>query len=141
MSKEGQVVCVTGAAGYIASWIVNLLLRCADRKKTEHLLRLDGIEERLKLFRADLLEEGSFDFVVDGYDGVFHMASPVIFQGIKDSKALSFFLCLCFFLLVFFHFWVATTFALMINVVLKVRTVDDHCVEQALLLCQETNQN
>ncbi|GAB4832147.1 hypothetical protein Ancab_006164 [Ancistrocladus abbreviatus] len=46
------------------------------RKKTEHLLRLDGAEERLKLFRADLLEEGSFDYVVDGCDGIFHMASP-----------------------------------------------------------------
>ncbi|GAB4832149.1 hypothetical protein Ancab_006166 [Ancistrocladus abbreviatus] len=49
----------------------------ADRKKIEHLLRLDGVEERLKLFNADLLEEGSFDSVVDGCDGVFHMASPV----------------------------------------------------------------
>ncbi|GAB4860915.1 hypothetical protein Ancab_036076 [Ancistrocladus abbreviatus] len=98
MSGEGMVVCVMGAAGYIASWTVKLLLRRgytvrgtvrdpADRKKTEHLLRLDGAEERLKLFKADLLEEGSFDSVVDGCDGIFHMASPVIFQGIKDPKA------------------------------------------------------
>ncbi|GAB4834406.1 hypothetical protein Ancab_032660 [Ancistrocladus abbreviatus] len=98
MSGEGKVVCVTGAAGYTASWTVKLLLRCGysvrgtvrdpvDRKKTEHLLRFDGAEERLKLFKADLLEEGSFDSVVDGCDGVFHMASPVMFQGIKDPKA------------------------------------------------------
>ncbi|GAB4832588.1 hypothetical protein Ancab_006603 [Ancistrocladus abbreviatus] len=59
----------------------------ANRKKIEHLLRLDEAEERLKLFRAGSLEEGSFDFVVDGCDGVFHMASPVTFQGIEDPKA------------------------------------------------------
>ncbi|GAB4860916.1 hypothetical protein Ancab_036077 [Ancistrocladus abbreviatus] len=99
MSGEGKVVCVTGAAGYISSWTVKLLLRrgytirgtlipiaiqtfscdtTTDRKKTKHLLRLDGAKERLKFFRADLLEEGSFDSVVNGCDGVFHMASPAV---------------------------------------------------------------
>ncbi|RVW76552.1 Transcription elongation factor SPT6-like [Vitis vinifera] len=51
-----------------------------DPKKTEHLLSLDGAKERLRLFKADLLEEGSFDPVVDGCDGVFHTASPVVMQ-------------------------------------------------------------
>ncbi|GAB4860917.1 hypothetical protein Ancab_036078 [Ancistrocladus abbreviatus] len=95
MSGEGKVMCVTGATGYIASWTVKLLLRrgytvCGtvpDRKKTEHLLRLDGAEERLKLSRVDLFEEGSFDFVVDGCDVVFHITSLVKFQDIKDPKA------------------------------------------------------
>ena len=50
-----------------------------DHKKTEHLLSLDGAKERLQLFKADLLEEGSFDSAVDGCQGVFHTASPVIF--------------------------------------------------------------
>ena len=50
-----------------------------DPKKTEHLLSLDGAKERLQLFKADLLEEGSFDSAVDGCQGVFHTASPVIF--------------------------------------------------------------
>ena len=49
-----------------------------DLKKTEHLLALDGAKERLKLFKADLLDEGSFDSAVDGCQGVFHTASPVI---------------------------------------------------------------
>ncbi|KAL6326252.1 hypothetical protein AAG906_004749 [Vitis piasezkii] len=40
-----------------------------DPKKTQHLLSLDGAQERLHLFKADLLEEGSFDSVVDGCDG------------------------------------------------------------------------
>ena len=49
-----------------------------DPKKTEHLVSLDGAEERLHLFKADLLEEGSFDSVVEACEGVFHTASPVI---------------------------------------------------------------
>ncbi|PON57527.1 Hopanoid-associated sugar epimerase, partial [Trema orientale] len=46
--------------------------------KTEHLLSLDGAKERLHLFKADLLEEGSFDSVVDGCEGVFHTACPIL---------------------------------------------------------------
>ena len=48
-----------------------------DVNKTECLLALDGTKERLKLFKANLLEEGCFDSVVDGCQGVFHLASPV----------------------------------------------------------------
>ncbi|KAJ9685240.1 hypothetical protein PVL29_017317 [Vitis rotundifolia] len=88
---EGKVVCVTGAAGFVASWLVKLLLQRGytvkatvrdpnDPKKTEHLLSLDGAKERLRLFKADLLEEGSFDSIVGGCDGVFHTASPVVMQ-------------------------------------------------------------
>jgi len=88
MSGEGKVVCVTGASGYIASWLVKFLLQRGytvkatvrdpnDPNKTEHLRMLDGAKERLHLFKADLVEEGSFDPVVDGCDGVFHTASPV----------------------------------------------------------------
>ncbi|XP_074316554.1 phenylacetaldehyde reductase-like [Silene latifolia] len=88
---EEKRVCVTGASGYIASWIVKLLLHRGyvvhatvrslnDPKKTEHLRGLDGAKERLNLFEANLLEEGSFDSAVDGCCGVFHTASPVLFE-------------------------------------------------------------
>ncbi|KAK6119750.1 hypothetical protein DH2020_046510 [Rehmannia glutinosa] len=83
----GKTVCVTGGSGYIASWLVKYLLQRGynvkatvrypnDPKKTNHLLSLDGAKERLKLLKADLLEEGSFDAAVAGCDGVFHCASP-----------------------------------------------------------------
>ncbi|KAF3571525.1 hypothetical protein F2Q69_00063647 [Brassica cretica] len=48
-----------------------------DQKKTDHLLALDGARERLQLFKASLLEEGSFEHAIDGCDAVFHTASPV----------------------------------------------------------------
>uniref|UniRef100_F6HBD3 Tetraketide alpha-pyrone reductase 1 n=1 Tax=Vitis vinifera TaxID=29760 RepID=F6HBD3_VITVI len=47
-----------------------------DPTKTERLLALDGAKERLHLFKAVFPEEGSFDSMVDGCEGVFHTASP-----------------------------------------------------------------
>ncbi|CAD5173582.1 unnamed protein product [Musa acuminata subsp. malaccensis] len=96
-SGSGKVVCVTGASGYIASWLVKLLLQrgytvrasvrdAADPKKTEHLRALEGASERLLFFKANLLDEGSFDAVVNGCDGVFHTASPFHFAA-ADPQA------------------------------------------------------
>ncbi|KAL3652106.1 hypothetical protein CASFOL_001787 [Castilleja foliolosa] len=96
MSGAGKTVCVTGASGYIASWLVKFLLQRGytvkasvrdpnDSKKTQHLLALDGAKERLHLIKADLLEEGSFDSLVDGSEGVFHTASP-FYHGAKDPQ-------------------------------------------------------
>ncbi|WCJ36875.1 NAD(P)-binding Rossmann-fold superfamily protein [Euphorbia peplus] len=93
----GKTVCVTGASGYIASWLVKFLLLRGytvkasvrdpdDPRKTQHLRALDGAEERLKLFKANLLEEGSFDSAVEGCDGVFHTASP-FYHDVNDPQA------------------------------------------------------
>ncbi|MBA0564868.1 hypothetical protein Golob_009776 [Gossypium lobatum] len=93
---EGKTVCVTGASGYIASCLVkHLLLRGytvkasvrdpSDPRKTQHLLALEGAEERLKLFKANLLEEGSFDSGVEDCDGVFHTASP-FYHDVTDPQ-------------------------------------------------------
>eukprot|EP00250_Pteridium_aquilinum_P019004 c24250_g1_i1 orf=253-1224(+) len=94
-----KVVCVTGASGFIASWLVKLLLergytvRASVRDpenvvKTAHLKALPNASERLKLFKADLLEEGSFDAFVDGCEGVFHTASPFFFSTDDPQKDL-----------------------------------------------------
>ncbi|KAJ8900271.1 hypothetical protein K2173_024911 [Erythroxylum novogranatense] len=99
MSQEERTVCVTGASGYIASWLVKRLLENGytvkatvrdtnDPRRTGHLLALDGAKERLHLFKADLLEEGSFDPVVSGCEGVFHTASPVIFGPTDPQQEL-----------------------------------------------------
>ncbi|XP_068649148.1 tetraketide alpha-pyrone reductase 1 [Aristolochia californica] len=87
-------VCVTGASGYLASWLVKRLLLCGyhvrgtvrdpgNHKKLAHLWTLEGAEERLELVKADLMDEGSFDDAVMGCEGVFHTASPVI--GVKSD--------------------------------------------------------
>ncbi|KAH6790435.1 Rossmann-fold superfamily protein [Perilla frutescens var. frutescens] len=92
-----KTVCVTGASGFIASWIVKFLLHKGytvkasvrdpnDSKKVQHLLGLDGAKERLHLMKANLLEEGSFDSLVDGCEGVFHTASP-FYHDVKDPQA------------------------------------------------------
>ncbi|XP_022020020.2 cinnamoyl-CoA reductase 1 [Helianthus annuus] len=97
MSAEGKVVCVTGASGYIASWLVKLLLdrgytvhatvrSLDDPKETQHLLALDGAKERLSLFEANLTTEGSFDSAVSGCICVFHTASPVTFASVDDPQ-------------------------------------------------------
>lgn len=92
-----RLVCVTGASGFIASWLVKLLLESGyvvratvrdlgNPEKTKHLLALGGAKERLQLVKANLLEEGTFDAAVDGCEGVFHTASP-FYTSIKDPQA------------------------------------------------------
>ena len=56
---------------------MTVLFGAGNPKKVDHLLKLDGAKERLRIFKADLLEEGSFDSAVEGCDGVFHAACPV----------------------------------------------------------------
>ncbi|XP_023520749.1 cinnamoyl-CoA reductase 2-like [Cucurbita pepo subsp. pepo] len=84
---SAQTVCVTGAGGFIASWLVKLLLqkgytvrgtvRNPDDPKNAHLKELDGAEEKLKLYGADLLDFESLKAAIIGCDGVFHTASAV----------------------------------------------------------------
>jgi hypothetical protein len=59
----------------------------ADPKETVHLQALDGAKDRLHLFEASLLEEGSFDAAIGGGECVcvFHTASPCYFDA-KDPK-------------------------------------------------------
>ncbi|OIT19593.1 tetraketide alpha-pyrone reductase 2 [Nicotiana attenuata] len=80
--------CVTGGTGFIAAYLIKALLqkghivrttvRDPDNvEKVGFLWELDGAKERLKIMKADLLVEGSFDDAIQGVDGVFHTASPV----------------------------------------------------------------
>ncbi|XBH65570.1 hypothetical protein VPH35_119142 [Triticum aestivum] len=84
---EQELVCVTGAGGFIGSWVVKELLLPgyrvrgtardpADQKNT-HLLAMEGAEERLTLCRADVLNYDGLRAAFRGCHGVFHVASPV----------------------------------------------------------------
>jgi nucleoside-diphosphate-sugar epimerase len=95
----GKTVCVTGAGGFVASWIVKTLLdhgytvrgTVRNLEKSKHLLEFPGATDRLNLFVANLMEPGSFDNVVEGCDGVFHTATPILFNGITDPQVFFFF--------------------------------------------------
>ncbi|XP_062221603.1 cinnamoyl-CoA reductase 1-like [Phragmites australis] len=85
--QQQRLVCVTGAGGFIGSWVVRGLLLRGYRvrgtardpadSKNAHLLALEGAEERLSLCRADVLDYESLRAAFTGCHGVFHIASPV----------------------------------------------------------------
>lgn len=92
-------VLVTGANGYVASWLVKKLLEegftvhgtVRDPNNTEkvgHLLKLaENASGTLKLFKADLLKSGAFDEAMMGCEVVYHTASPFIVSNITNAKA------------------------------------------------------
>ncbi|XP_047939716.1 phenylacetaldehyde reductase-like [Salvia hispanica] len=95
--KEGEVVCVTGASGFIGSWIVHLLLRrgysvratvrnLGDERQTKHLEAIEGADFRLRLFQIDLLDYDSIAAAIRGAAGVFHVASPCIIDQVDDPQ-------------------------------------------------------
>jgi nucleoside-diphosphate-sugar epimerase len=91
-------VLVTGASGYIASWLVRQLLedghtvhatvRNPDRlESVRHLHKVaEGQPGRLRLFAADLLRAGSFDEAMQGCEIVMHTASPFVLDGFTDAN-------------------------------------------------------
>lgn len=97
---DRKIITVTGATGYIASWIVSDLLHeghevritVRDKSKTEKYQHLLDIEKNTKgslvVYEADLLKEGSFDEAVKGSEFVMHTASPFIQADNEDAQKL-----------------------------------------------------
>ncbi|XP_020701993.2 tetraketide alpha-pyrone reductase 1 isoform X1 [Dendrobium catenatum] len=94
--SEMRRVCVTGAGGFIASWLVKLLLskgykvhgtiRDPSIEDTSHLMKLDKATENLQLFIADLFDYNAIKAAISGCEGVFHLASPVILTGMSNPE-------------------------------------------------------
>ncbi len=89
-------VLVTGASGYVAGWIVKDLLeagvtvhgavRDPDSPKVAPLKAMaEATPGTLRLFAADLLDEGSYGEAMAGCSIVFHTASPFTIN-VKDPQ-------------------------------------------------------
>ncbi|XP_042450521.1 cinnamoyl-CoA reductase 1-like [Zingiber officinale] len=96
-AAEKKRVCVTGAGGFIASWLVKLLLskgyvvhgtvRDPSDPKNSHLKELHPTAtENLQLFKADLLDYESVASAITGCEGVFHVASPVFLARVPNPE-------------------------------------------------------
>lgn len=89
MNTKTTPILVTGATGYIASWVIKNLLELGhtvhatvrDLNKKASFIHLENIAAKtsgtLKLFQANLLDQGAFDTAMQGCDIVIHMASPL----------------------------------------------------------------
>ncbi len=98
MTTTHKKILVTGASGYLASWIVKLLIEQGhivhatvrslnDAVKISHLLKLKALEpKQLILFEADLLTENSFDEAIKNCDIVIHTASPYFLDKPKNIQ-------------------------------------------------------
>jgi len=96
--NKSSPVLVTGANGYVASWVVKQLLDegltvhaavrdPSNKNKVGHLEKLASASKgKLVLFSADLLKEGSYEEAMAGCELVYHMASPFVIRGIKDAN-------------------------------------------------------
>jgi nucleoside-diphosphate-sugar epimerase len=87
---------ITGASGYLASWVVKVFLESGwtvhgtvrnakDPSKAQHLHDMvAAFPGKLKLFEADLLKPGSFREAMEGCSVVVHTASPFFTGKPKD---------------------------------------------------------
>ena len=92
-------ILVTGASGYIASWIVHDLLAAGatvhatvrDPSRASSVAHLEAMARRLpgqlRLFVADLTTPGAFDEAMQGCEVVLHTASPFVLEGFSDAEA------------------------------------------------------
>lgn len=88
---------VTGATGYVASWIVKSLLDAGvtvhaavraprNTGKVQHLLdAADAPPGTLRMFASDLLRDGSYTEAMRGCRIVFHTASPFV-RSVRDPQ-------------------------------------------------------
>lgn len=90
---------MTGANGFIGSWLVKTLLEDNNGYPTihasifpgsdaSHLFALPGASSsRLKIFDADLLDADAISAAINGCSGVFHVASPCTLEDPQDPEA------------------------------------------------------
>jgi len=100
MAGERRLVCVTGASGFVGSHVTRELLQRGyhvratvrdpnDDSRTAHLLRLaEEAGGNLEIRQADLFDPGSFDDVVSGCQGVFHVATATVLTAKNPQREI-----------------------------------------------------
>ena len=87
-TENSKTVLVTGANGFVASWLVKKLLEegftvhaaVRNPKNKEKIAHLEAIAKdskgTIKFFASDLLVQGSYQESMEGCSLVYHTASP-----------------------------------------------------------------
>lgn len=95
---KSKPVLVTGGTGYVASWIIKMLLEDgivvnttvrdpSNIQKVEHLMAIaEASAGQLKLFKSDLLDAESFDEPMKDCELLIHTASPFFITGFKNPE-------------------------------------------------------
>lgn len=90
--KKKEAVCVTGANGFIGSWIVKTLVESGydtihasiySGSDFSHLLSL---HPSIKIFEANVMDYDPILSAISGCKGVFHVASPCTLEDPKDPE-------------------------------------------------------
>ncbi len=96
-TNERALVLITGATGFVAGWIVKKLLDeghtvhapVRDPDNADKLKHLNDLAANapgsIRYFKADLLDEGSYDEAMAGCEVVLHTASPFTTK-VKDPQ-------------------------------------------------------
>ncbi|PQQ20540.1 cinnamoyl-CoA reductase 2 [Prunus yedoensis var. nudiflora] len=100
--KKEEAVCVTGANGFIGSWLVKTLLEegytrihasVYPASDSSHLLNLPAAcglpphDININIFEADLLDADAVARAIEDCHGVFHVASPCTLEDPTDPQA------------------------------------------------------
>lgn len=95
-ANKKPAVCVTGANGFIGTWLVKTLLEsgyttihCSifPNSSSSHLLSLLPSSSSLRIFEADILDYDAVSRAIENCHGVFHVASPCTLEDPLDPQS------------------------------------------------------
>jgi nucleoside-diphosphate-sugar epimerase len=99
---QGALIAVTGASGFIASYVIELLLQKGYRvraivrdlkreEKWKHLKDLRQEQNQMEFAEAQI-ESGNYSQILNGCDAVIHTATPYIYTAADPQVLIIIFL-------------------------------------------------